>query len=203
MPTFWEFVWTQLTVSLPYPEADFSGQTIIVTGSNVGLGLEAARHFTRLNAAKVILAVRSLDKGDEAKKSIEASTKRSGVVEVWQLDLCSYESVKQFAKRAEALPRLDVLLENAAIATDKWRLAEGTESTITTNVISTFLLAVLLLPKLKESANKYNVQPHLSIVTSEVHFWAQFKERAAPDFLEALNDKTKANMEERSAFLIC
>lgn len=67
---------------LPYPNKDFSGQTIIVTGSNVGLGLEAARHFTRLNAEKIILAVRNLEKGDVAKKSIEESTGRTGVIEV-------------------------------------------------------------------------------------------------------------------------
>jgi retinol dehydrogenase-12 len=43
---------------LPYPTKKFTGQTIIVTSSNVGLGLEAARHFVRLDAAKVIIAVR-------------------------------------------------------------------------------------------------------------------------------------------------
>ena len=59
----------------------------MVTGSNVGLGLEAARWFVKLDAAKVILAVRTIEKGEEAKRSIEASTKRKGVVEVWPLDL--------------------------------------------------------------------------------------------------------------------
>ena len=41
------FIGEQYT-SLPYPETKHTGQTVIVTGSNVGLGLEAARHFTRL-----------------------------------------------------------------------------------------------------------------------------------------------------------
>ena len=41
-----------------YPTADFSGKTIIVTGSNVGLGKEAVKHFVRLGAKKVIMAVR-------------------------------------------------------------------------------------------------------------------------------------------------
>ena len=47
----------------------FTGQTVIVTGSNVGLGKGAARHFARLDAEKVILAVRN-----EAKQDIERST---------------------------------------------------------------------------------------------------------------------------------
>ena len=118
--------------TLPYPETKHTGQTVIVTGANVGLGLEAARHLTRLNAEKVILAVRSLDKGEAAKKSIEETTGRKGVVEVWQLDLSSYESVKQFIKRAEGLKRLDAIVENAGIATETYRLTEGNESTITT-----------------------------------------------------------------------
>lgn len=58
----------------------------------MGLGLEAARHFTRLNAERVILGVRNLEKGEAAKNSIEESTNRKGAVEVWQLDLTSYES---------------------------------------------------------------------------------------------------------------
>ena len=114
----------------PYPEKQHSGQTVIVTGANVGLGLEAARHFTRLNAEKVVLAVRSTEKGEIAKKSIEETARRQGVVEVWPMDLSSYESVKQFAKRVEGLKRLDALVENAGIATRIFKTAEDNESTI-------------------------------------------------------------------------
>ena len=67
------FPWTQFT-KLPYPTESFEGQTIIVTGANTGLGLEAARHFTRLNAAKVILGCRSVSKGEEAALSIAANS---------------------------------------------------------------------------------------------------------------------------------
>ncbi len=58
----------------------------------MGLGKEAARHFVGLNAQIVILACRSVEKGEAAKKDIESTTKRAGVVEVWQLDLGSYNS---------------------------------------------------------------------------------------------------------------
>ena len=125
------FIKDQYT-KLPYPTIKHSGQTIIVTGANVGLGLEAARHLTRLDAEKVILGVRNLEKGEAAKRSIEESTSRKGVVEVWQLDLSSYESVKQFVKKAEGLKRLDAVIENAGIATDVFTVSEDNESTITT-----------------------------------------------------------------------
>ncbi|KAF6217717.1 hypothetical protein HO133_006544 [Letharia lupina] len=191
------FFYTQLFVKLPYPTHSFSGQTIIVTGSNTGLGLEAARHFTRLGAAKVILAVRSLSKGEAAKESIENSTDRKGVVEVWHLDLGNYESVKEFAKKAEGLARLDILVENAGIAREVWSVLEDNEATITTNVVSTFLLGLLLLPKLRESGQKFDVTPRVVVTCSEVHAWSSFTERKSENIFDALNDKESANMADR------
>ena len=157
------FLKSQL-IPLPYPSSSFTGKTIIVTGANVGLGLEAARHFAR-TANKVIIACRSVEKGEVARRDIEESTKRL-VIEVWQVDLSSYESVKQFCTRAGKLDRLDVLLENAGVATPKYQEIEGMESTITINVISTFLMALLLLPKLRADSVKFNTVPHLTIVAS-------------------------------------
>ncbi|KAI9681992.1 MAG: hypothetical protein M1817_000046 [Caeruleum heppii] len=191
------FLRSQLLVTLPYPEKDFSGQTVIVTGSNTGLGLDAARHFARLNAAKVILAVRNLDKGEAARKTIEESIQKKGTVEVWPLDLSSYESVRQFAAKCQTLSRLDAVVENAGIATQHFTLSEGSESTVTTNVISTFLLALLLLPKLRDTATRYNTTPHLVIVSSDVQFFAAFSERHNHNIFDALNDRTKANMSDR------
>ncbi|MCJ1473923.1 hypothetical protein MMC13_002579 [Lambiella insularis] len=195
--SMFQFIYEQLFVTPPYPTYDFSGQTAVVTGSNVGLGLEAACHITRLNASKVILAVRSLEKGEKAKASIEQSTGRTGVVEVWPLDLSSYQSVKDFVKRAQSLSRLDVMLENAGIATAKFQLTEGHESTITTNVISTFLLALMILPKMRETASRYNTTPRLTIVSSDVHAWTDLPERASPSIFDKLSDKETADMASR------
>ena len=153
------FIRSQLFYTPPYPTKKYTGQTIIVTGSNTGLGLEAARHFVRLDAAKVILAVRTPAKGEAAKKSIQESTGRTGVVQVWPLDLSHYESVKEFAERAQGLERLDLLVENAGIVTFKFSMMEENESTITTNVVSPILHSLLLLPKLRETGAKFNTLP--------------------------------------------
>jgi retinol dehydrogenase-12 len=138
-------------------------------GSNCGLGLEAARHFTRLNAKLVILACRNASKGTLAKGSIEESTKRTGVVEVWLLDLRSFNSVKAFCKRAKSLERIDILIANAGIATPKLELVEGFESTITVNVISTFLMLTLLVPKMKETREGFGTEARIVVVTSDAH----------------------------------
>ncbi|KAI9825809.1 MAG: hypothetical protein M1832_000749 [Thelocarpon impressellum] len=191
------FFHSQLFIKLPYPETDFGGQTVVVTGANTGLGLEAARHFTRLNATTVILGVRNAEKGEAARAAIEATTGKKGVVEVWPLDLSSYESVKQFAARAQGLGRLDAVVENAGIAANVFRLAEGDEATITVNVTSTFLLALLLLPKLRQTAAQYDVLPRLTIVSSEVHAIAAFAERKHPDLFAALSDPARTDMDDR------
>ncbi|KAL4918204.1 hypothetical protein BDW62DRAFT_217700 [Aspergillus aurantiobrunneus] len=163
-------------------ESSTKGKTYVVTGANTGLGFEAAKYLVRLGAKQVILAVRSTPSGEAAKQKIEEATGMTEVAHVWALDLSSYDSVKAFAKRASTeLCRLDAVIENAAVATPAQKLAEGHLIGITVNVLSTFLLAVLLLPKLKESAEKYGILPHLSIVTSGAGWdarevWEQIKE---------------------------
>jgi retinol dehydrogenase-12 len=106
---------SQLLVSLPVPTASFADETVIITGANTGLGREAAKHIVRLGASKVILAVRTVSKGEDARKYIEKETKKTGVMEVWQLDMSSTESIKAFSQRANSLERLDVLIANAGI----------------------------------------------------------------------------------------
>jgi retinol dehydrogenase-12 len=186
---FLKFLKSQYFAKIPYPTESWTSKTVIVTGSNTGLGLEAARHFARLGAAKIILAVRSAEKGEAAKQNIIASEKVSPeTIEVWSLDLQSFDSVKAFAKQCETLDRIDAVVENAGISTQNFKLVEGYESTVTTNVISTFLLALLLLPQLRATAKKHNVRPHLTIVSSEVHFFTKFPARAAPEIFKELND---------------
>lgn len=191
------FLYSQFLVTPPYPKTDCTGKTIIVTGANVGLGKEAARHYVRLGADKVIIGVRSLDKGEAAKKEIESSTKRANTVDVWQLDLQNYDSVKAFAHRVSGLKRLDSFVANAGKATDKFESVGGNESTITVNVVSTFLLALLVLPTLQRTARDYNITPTLTIVSSEVHFFTAFPEHRAPSIFSTLNDPKEARMSDR------
>lgn len=155
---------------IPVPTTSFQGQTIIITGSNTGLGLEAARHFVRLDAEVVILAVRSLEKGEAAKASIEASTKRKNVVQVWQLEMDKYDSIKSFASRCNSLERIDVVVENAGILRNTYEESEGTEITIKVNVIGTFLLALNLFPILRKSYEKTRQASRLVITSSAVHY---------------------------------
>jgi NAD(P)-dependent dehydrogenase (short-subunit alcohol dehydrogenase family) len=151
----------------------FAGQTVIVTGANVGLGLEASVKFVQLGADKVVLAVRTLSKGEEAKKEIERRTKRSGVLDVWHLDMMDYDSIKAFADRAtRELERLDIACLNAGVAMIDFKQSQyGYERTLQVNLLSTALLALLLMPKLRASKTA-TFTPVLEIVGSSNHFLA-------------------------------
>ncbi|KAM0273207.1 hypothetical protein ACHAQH_008398 [Verticillium albo-atrum] len=189
------FLQSQLLTILPYPTQSYDGKTIIVTGSNVGLGKEAARHFARLGASRLILAVRSQEKGLAAKDDIESTTQcGKDVIQVWDLDMSSYASVQKFAVRVEAeLDRVDMFCANAGIASSTYETAEDNEKTITVNVVSTFLLAALVLPKLKTTAKTFGTRPTLSITASEVHAWTELPQRSAPtgEFYNTLNKNAK------------
>ena len=193
------FLYSQLFVRLPYPKSDFSGQTIIVTGSNTGLGLEAARHFIRLKAAKVILAVRTISKGEAAAVEISESTNTpKSRVEVWQLDLSNSDSVKAFAARVDTLERLDAFVQNAGILTNIFTLVEGQESHIAINVTNAVLLGLLVMPKLRESAARYGVRGRLTFVGSDLQYIAKFKEKDVPGPLyDALSTKELTDMGDR------
>ncbi|KAF5686745.1 alcohol dehydrogenase [Fusarium denticulatum] len=148
-----------------------SGRTYIVTGANSGLGFEAAKHLVALDASQVILAVRNLSAGSKAKADIEASTGKTGSIKVWHLDLPSYKSVEAFAKRAALeLDRIDALVENAGLAAEMDNFAQSHPAMFTVNVYSTLLLAVLLLPKMKEDAQRLKTTPHITIVSSNSAF---------------------------------
>ncbi|KAG2187058.1 hypothetical protein INT44_003286 [Umbelopsis vinacea] len=192
-------------LTLPEPKGPFTGQVIIVTGSNSGIGLEAARHYANLDAKKVILAVRNLESGNEAKKSIEETTKRSDVVEVWKLDMSSSASVLEFANKVnKELPRLDVAALNAGVATNLFNTSiDGWEETLQVNVISTAYLAILLLPKMYATADQFGVTPRLNVTASGVHGWANVtKDMVSDGKLIAWLNKEENSKGEKSYYVI-
>lgn len=101
----------------PSPEVSFQDKNIIVTGGNTGLGLEAAVKFVNSGATRVIITTRDMEKGLAAKAWISERTSKGDSVEVWQLDMNSYDSIRSFCEKASSeLNRLDVVVLNAAIA---------------------------------------------------------------------------------------
>ena len=162
-------------VGVEKPTTSFAGKRILVTGANTGIGFEAAATFVSLDAEQVILAVRNIDKGFDARRRIEARGQRTNNIDVWELDMGNYASVQRFAARTEQeMPRLDVAILNAGISPNDYEVGvEGWESIMQVNVMATALLGLLLLPKLRASTAATHDLSHLVIVTSEAHRWLE------------------------------
>ncbi len=119
---------------------DLTGTTIIVTGGNSGIGLEAVRSFA-LNGAHVVLAVRDERRGSDAAATVEGST------EVRHLDLADLASVRAFAENWSGDIR--VLVNNAGVLVPPFgRTRDGFELQFGTNHLGHFALTNLLLPYL-------------------------------------------------------
>lgn len=93
---------------------DLTSKVIIVTGSNSGIGFEAAKEFSR-KGALTILACRNINKAQAAQDLIQASSPNAHA-EIMRLDLANLDSVHEFAREFhERFTRLDVLVNNAGI----------------------------------------------------------------------------------------
>jgi NAD(P)-dependent dehydrogenase (short-subunit alcohol dehydrogenase family) len=115
-----------------------AGRTVVVTGSNSGLGLSTARELARAGA-RVVMAVRDVTRGEQAAATID------GDVVVRHLDLADLESVRAFA--GDWTGDLDVLVNNAGIMMVPAGLtADGFELQFGTNHLGHFALTNLLLP---------------------------------------------------------
>ena len=122
---------------------DLTGRTVIVTGANSGIGLEAAKVFSA-HGAPVVLAVRDQAKGGNAAKSLPGP----GRAEVLPLDLASLDSVRAFVKDWAGRP-VDLLINNAGVMIPPLsRTKDGFELQFGTNHLGHFALTNLLLPHL-------------------------------------------------------
>ncbi|EHK99820.1 putative Short-chain dehydrogenase TIC 32, chloroplastic [Glarea lozoyensis 74030] len=110
-----------------------------------------------------------------------------------------YISVKAFANRVNHLPQLDVLINNAGISAEKFSLVYGTERTLGVNVIGTFLLSLLVLPKLRETAKKFNTTPHMTFVGSAMHSTANYPKKFDGDFFTWSCEKENVNLNNQYA----
>lgn len=168
-----------------------AGKTAIVTGSNIGLGLETARQLLDLGVARLILAVRTVSKGEKARENLLAGRKDfKGEIEVWEIDMLSYDSILKFAERAKSLDRLDIAILNAGSyrAFEEFHSSTGYEDSIQVNFLSTIFLSILLLPILKTKAQ--TAPGRLTLVSSDTASWAKFEERKERPLLAFYKKKT-------------
>ena len=152
------------------------GKLFIVTGANIGLGLQTTKNLCAAGAT-VAMACRNQQKAQAAAAEIVAAQPDAKIEHV-RLDLSDYTSVR--AAAADILARfshIDGLVNNAGLFFDKHSLnGAGHEMTIATNHLGPFLLTNLLLDRLKATPGARIVN-----VASEAHRMGKVK----PDDLHA------------------
>jgi NAD(P)-dependent dehydrogenase (short-subunit alcohol dehydrogenase family) len=118
-----------------------AGRTAIVTGANSGIGRAAASALAGAGA-RVVLAVRTPEKGERA------AAEMPGETEVRELDLSSLDSVRRFAAGWDG-GEIDLLINNAGVMVPPLsRTAEGFEMQFGTNHLGHFALTNLLLEQI-------------------------------------------------------
>jgi NAD(P)-dependent dehydrogenase (short-subunit alcohol dehydrogenase family) len=116
---------------------DLTGRSVIITGANSGIGRAAAHALSRAGA-HVVLAVRSVEKGQAAAAAMPGAT------EVRRLDLANLASVREFAAAWEG--DIELLINNAGVMVPPLtRTADGFELQFGTNHLGHFALTNLLL----------------------------------------------------------
>ncbi len=175
--------------------ADQKGKIAIVTGTNIGLGLETTKALAQ-KGVHVIMACRNLDKAKVAKASILADNS-SAQLTIMQLDLNDFTSVKSFASEyLSKHSQLDFLINNAGIMMPPYqKTKDGFESQFGVNYLSHFLLTGLLIDVIKTTRNS-----RIVTVSSLAHKWCDIQ---FDDYnFEKEYDKRKAYGQSKLACLM-
>jgi NAD(P)-dependent dehydrogenase (short-subunit alcohol dehydrogenase family) len=159
----------------------FAGRNVIVTGaSSGGLGYAAAAKFAKLGASKVIITARDEARGETSKSELEAKVRKQGQFEVWQLDILNVGVFNSTHKPSEY----------------------GWEEDLQVNLLSTTLMSILLLPKLKESQKHTGKIPILEFVNSGLHTTVEISPRIrdSPSILAEYNKPERYNTQKQYAY---
>lgn len=131
------------------------GKTIIITGSNSGIGKAAALQFAQ-RGATVVMVCRNPTSGAQAQREI-ISQSGNAKVDLLLCDLAEQKSIRAFVQTfTRKYQRLDALINNAANFDQTMKqprlTSDGIETIFATNHLGPFLMTNLLLDTLKASA---------------------------------------------------
>ena len=141
-----------------------SSKTVLITGANSGIGLEAAAQFAEAGFSHVILACRTLEKGEAARTEL---VQRNGkdVFETLAVDVSETESARKAAQElARREGQLDVLVLNSAMSSgDHPRYnSDGIELAFASTLLGHHALTIDLL-----NAGKLAADANIVIAGSE------------------------------------
>lgn len=174
---------------------NLKGKTAVVTGANSGLGFQAAKKLAEKNA-KVVMACRKREKGEEARKELEDKVDNPDL-EVMQLDLASLESIRHFSEELKTeYEEIDLLFNNAGImAIPRKETEEGFEMQFGVNHLGHFALTAQILDLLKKSEGEARVITQSSVAheNGDIGF-EDINHEESYDRMQAYSDSKLANL---------
>ena len=132
-------------------DASMAGKTCVITGATSGIGLQAMKRLAR-GGADIVMVCRNLEKAKAARHDTMSNWPVS--IDIMIADLSRLAQVRRTATEIlQRYPRLDVLINCAGLyTTRRTTTADGIESVFCVNHLASFLLTMLLLERLKDSA---------------------------------------------------
>src|SRR5690242_2551283 len=129
-------------------------KTALVTGANKGIGFEIARQLG-IQGITILVGVRDLARGEAAIQKLRAEKIEAAVVHLDVTNQVSIDAAAAFI--GQTYGRLDILVNNAAIAVREWSTPpsqlsfEDLQKTFATNVFGVFAVTKAMLPLLRHS----------------------------------------------------
>ena len=128
-------------------------KTIIITGSNSGIGKEAA-HILAKSGNRILMLCRDSSKSRQAQQEIVSQTGNENVTLI-PVDLSDLGSIRLAVEQIKGeYPVIDVLVNNAGIyKVKRQETPSGIEMTLAVNFLAPFMLSQMLLENLQASVN--------------------------------------------------
>jgi len=128
-------------------------KTIIVTGSNSGIGKEAAHHLAK-SGHRILMLCRDSEKSRQVHREVisQSGNNKVFLIPVDLSDPCSIRPAVEQIK--SEYPVIDVLVNNAGIyKVKRQETPSGVEMTLAVNFLASFMLSQMLLENLQASGN--------------------------------------------------
>ena len=79
----------------------------------------------RMKVSRIIMAVRTIEKGNEARQRLlDSMPDYTGEIDVWELDQSRFASVESFANKVKTeIKRLEIFIANAGVAQHSWQVS--------------------------------------------------------------------------------